>query len=449
MFDAERWQRALATHGVDVASYLGTRPIAARLPWDHIDVGLEEGFLLAEYRKAMKGRASPPCGKVAGMLIHHTNLADAAPDQRRLVCYDCGVACDLTKMRDDRLVALTALGAAARPAARSLPVVDGAGMVDVSERGGGSPGEVSDRVKNVETDRSERVRLAGFVGAGITYTTYRIRFAKVGRAAFLGHHDLARLLARSFRRADLPLCTTRGFNPHPRITFGPALGLGIPSLGELMDVDLEHLAPGMKTWETPADAPRSELAADEVRERLASVCPPGIEIQSCAIVRLPGHPLTIGKAPACAPDAGLGKRIDAVDVLIRPAPDGMAFDSARLGRITAAFLAKTSVPIWRGARTIDARELVMVADVIDGDAATKLAGALDWPDGPLLRVRVSATAEGSAKPAELAKAFGVFGPDDPRAEHALLARLGVVEGAAAAQAAAARASARHVAPPPS
>ena len=166
------------------------------MPWDHIDVGLEDGFLLSEYRKAMKGRASPPCGKVAGMLIHHTNLADAEPDRRRLVCYDCGVACDVTKMRADRLVALRALGATEKPQ-RALPVVTDGSLVDVSERGGGSPaerGEVS-KAKDRETERAERVRLAGHFGAGLPYTTYRIRFAKVGRAAFLGHLDLVRLLA--------------------------------------------------------------------------------------------------------------------------------------------------------------------------------------------------------------------------------------------------------------
>ena len=114
VFDVSRWQRALDAHGVDVESYLGTRPISARLPWDHLDVGLEDGFLLGEYRRAMKGRASPPCGKVAGQLIHHTTLEDAQEDHRRLVCYDCGVACDLTQMRQDRLVALRGLGQAAR-----------------------------------------------------------------------------------------------------------------------------------------------------------------------------------------------------------------------------------------------------------------------------------------------------------------------------------------------
>lgn len=453
VFDLERWTVALAAHGVDVAAYLGTRPVTARLPWDHLDVGLEDGFLLGEYRKALKGRASPPCGKVAGMLIHHTNLAEAEPDRRKLVCYDCGVACDLSKMRDDRLVALRTLGAvspssrtgevAAAEAAPGLPV-----LIDVSERGGGSPAERGDDgdtrrygasggvvddaaprggsrppLPNRETERAERVRRNGHHGVGAPYSTYRIRFAKLGRAAFLGHLDLVRLLARSFRRADLPLAVTRGFSPKPRVSFGPALGLGVPSLGELMDVDLEHVVPGLRPWEI-GDAARTELAADDVRDRLAEVCPPGIEIQACAIVRLAGHPL----APA-TPDAGLGKLIDAVDLLIQPAADGIAHDVARLQRIAAALLARPEAKVARGDKQIDVRALVLELGVIGDEAALTLCAALDWANRPLLRARVRATADGSAKPSEVAKALGVWGPDDPRAQHALVARLGVVAGA--------------------
>jgi len=429
VFDLERWTAALDAHGVDVPAYLGTRPVSARLPWDHIDVGLEEGFLLGEYRKALKGRASPPCGKVAGMLIHHTNLAEAEPDRRKLVCYDCGVACDLSKMRDDRLVALRALGAE-RPAHSSAPVtIDGPSLVDVSERGGGSPAEQAEPraggrsgpvVNDRETERAERVRLNGHHGAGAPYSTYRIRFAKVGRAAFLGHLDLVRLLARSFRRADLPLAVTRGFSPKPRISFGPALGLGVPSLGELMDVDLEHVVPGLRSWEI-GDAQRTELTADEIRDRLAAVCPPGIELQSVAIVRLAGHP----SAPA-VPDPGLGKLIDAVDIVIQPAPDGIAHDAARLERLAAALLARSEARIARGDKQIDVRALVLDVGVITDEAAARLCTALDWADGPLLRARVRATADGSAKPSEVARALGVWGGDDPRARHALVARLGVV-----------------------
>ncbi|HEU4611856.1 MAG TPA: TIGR03936 family radical SAM-associated protein, partial [Kofleriaceae bacterium] len=425
VFDVERWQRAFAAHGIDVPAYLGTRPVTARLPWDHIDVGLEDGFLLGEYRKALKGRASPPCGKVAGQLIHHTNLTDAEPDKRKLVCYDCGVACDLVKMRTDRLVALRTLGADERPAPRAERIDTGGVLVDVSERGGGSTAEreLTKASRARESERAERVRLAGHVGAGLPYSTYRIRFAKVGRAAFLGHLDLVRLLARSFRRADLPLAMTRGFSPKPRMAFGPALGLGVPSLGELMDVDLEHAPVGMPTWAAHEGCERAELPADVVRERLASVCPPGIEIQDCRIVRLAGHPL------AKQPDLGLGKLIQAVDVVIAPARDGIVHDAARLERIAAAFMAKASAPVARGEKTIDVRALVIEASVIAGDAATKLAAALDWEAAPaLLRVRVRSTSEGSAKPAEIARALGVWGSDDPRGEHARVARLGVVDG---------------------
>src|SRR6185312_6506602 len=208
---------------------------------------------------------------------------------------------------------------------------------------------------------AERVRLAGHHGAGNAYSTYRIRFAKIGRAAFLGHLDLVRLIARTLRRADLPLAMTRGFSPKPRLVFGPALGLGVPSLGELMDIDLEHTVPGKRTWQIGDDEARAELSADEVKDRVAAVCPPGLEIESCAIVRLPGHVLAKQHS-----DPGLGKLINAVDVLIRPAADGIAHDAARCERIAAAFLAKTECLVSRGksaeskkpARDVDVRALV-------------------------------------------------------------------------------------------
>ncbi len=217
---------------------------------------------------------------------------------------------------------------------------------------------------------------------------------------------------------------TRGFSPKPRISFGPALGLGVPSLGELVDVDLEHVIPGLRTWEITDDTARVELSADEVRYRLAAVCPPGIEVQACDVIRLAGHPLA-GKHP----DAGLGKLIDAVDIVIQPAPDGIAHDAARLSRLAAALLAKPELRVARGDKQVDVRALILDVDVIADEAATVLCAALDWPPQPLFRARVRATAEGSAKPSEVAKALGVWGPDDLRAQHALVARLSVVSGA--------------------
>src|SRR5439155_16115703 len=45
------WDEAFTHFGVDRAKYLGTIPLDARLPWSHVDVGLEDGFLAREYRK--------------------------------------------------------------------------------------------------------------------------------------------------------------------------------------------------------------------------------------------------------------------------------------------------------------------------------------------------------------------------------------------------------------
>jgi uncharacterized protein (DUF1684 family) len=165
----------------------------------------------------------------------------------------------------------------------------------------------------------------------------------------------------------------------------------VPSLGELMDVDIEHAAAG-------------EHAPAEIQHRLAEVVPEGIELHACTIVRLAGHPL----AQHQPPDRGLGKLIDAVDLVLQR-------EGARLDQLAAAFLARDTAPIARGDKTIDVRALVTAAEVVED---SRLTAALDWPHAPLLRVRVRATSEGSARPLEVAAALGLAG--------ALVARLGVV-----------------------
>ena len=72
--------------------------MTARLPWDHIDVGLEDGFLLEEYRKALKDRLSPAVRQaVQAAAPPHQPRGRRGGDRGKLVCYDCGVACDLTR----------------------------------------------------------------------------------------------------------------------------------------------------------------------------------------------------------------------------------------------------------------------------------------------------------------------------------------------------------------
>jgi radical SAM family uncharacterized protein/radical SAM-linked protein len=199
------WEAAFAAEGVDPARYLGTIPVSARLPWDHVDVGLEEGFLLREYRKALKNRLSLPCGKVAGAFVHATNLEDAAAETRKLVCYDCGIACDLGAMREQRVVYLRKLDAhTPRPPAPPA-----------SPRAKGPP----------RREQGEPRR-------------YRFVYEKLGAASFLSHLDVIRALPRAFRRLGLPLWYSQGFHPKPDMTFGPALSLGVASLAEVVDMKI-------------------------------------------------------------------------------------------------------------------------------------------------------------------------------------------------------------------
>ena len=61
-FDFEKWQRAFAQCGLDMAFYQGRRrPYDELLPWAHIDYGVSQAFLMRESRKAYAGRPTRNC----------------------------------------------------------------------------------------------------------------------------------------------------------------------------------------------------------------------------------------------------------------------------------------------------------------------------------------------------------------------------------------------------
>ena len=71
-----------------------------------------------------------------------------------------------------------------------------------------------------------------------------------------------RLFMRAFRRADLPLKITQGFNPHPKLSIKRALKLGLESENEEASVILqEKVEPG------------------DFKDRLQRQLPEGIEIR--------------------------------------------------------------------------------------------------------------------------------------------------------------------------
>jgi len=72
----------------------------------------------------------------------------------------------------------------------------------------------------------------------------RLRFEKTGRAVYISHLDLMRVITRAFSRAECRLRYSEGFNPHPQISILLPLSVGTESVCELMDFQLlEDIAP--------------------------------------------------------------------------------------------------------------------------------------------------------------------------------------------------------------
>ena len=88
----------------------------------------------------------------------------------------------------------------------------------------------------------------------------RTKFNKEGDMIYISHLDLQQLLQRAFRRAEIDLVHSQGFNPHPKISYGNALALGTESQGEYVDVEIEE-----------------DLSVEEYLNRMNAQLPQGIK----------------------------------------------------------------------------------------------------------------------------------------------------------------------------
>lgn len=86
-------------------------------------------------------------------------------------------------------------------------------------------------------------------------------FYKHNEVRFVSHLDMQRLFQRAFRRAGLPLSYSKGFNPHPLLSFATALSVCYTSECEYFDVFLDE-----------------KIDADEFRSRVNAVLPEGVAV---------------------------------------------------------------------------------------------------------------------------------------------------------------------------
>ncbi|MEG1710465.1 MAG: TIGR03936 family radical SAM-associated protein [Clostridia bacterium] len=84
-----------------------------------------------------------------------------------------------------------------------------------------------------------------------------IKYSKHFPSSMVSHIDMLRVMNRIFRRADIEVDYSKGFNPHMLIFFSPALSLGAESCTEFVSLAVEKMR---------------DLSVDEINK----FCPNGI-----------------------------------------------------------------------------------------------------------------------------------------------------------------------------
>lgn len=91
----------------------------------------------------------------------------------------------------------------------------------------------------------------------------RLLFEKKGNAVWISHLDLMRLFQRAFKRAGLNLKHSQGYNPRPLVAIAMPLSVGVESVCELLDFELEGC----------------ELSNSEIKEQLNRALIDGVQVR--------------------------------------------------------------------------------------------------------------------------------------------------------------------------
>ncbi|MFB0510044.1 MAG: TIGR03936 family radical SAM-associated protein, partial [bacterium] len=178
-FDLKSWQDAAEKSGLNLEDYLQPKDLDQPLPWDFIDVGVSKDFLKKEYQKAKDGEKTADCASG--------------------VCVGCGACDKLPRTKADSYPA-------------QIPTA------------GPDYGRIPRKITGYE---EIKIR-------------FRIKYAVGENFRFASHLDLVRAFYRTLRRSELPIAYTKGFSPHPVVSFGPPLPVGVISTGEYLDFQMAH-----------------------------------------------------------------------------------------------------------------------------------------------------------------------------------------------------------------
>ncbi len=228
-FRSEIWQRAFDETGINPDFYVSRKRGEDEVfPWDHLFAGVTKEFLLREFRRALAGELTPDCTTGA--------------------CSICGACPE-------------------RPANILASQIE--------EPFASAPSHSAIRIPHSAFEAPPIQRL-------------RLTYSKRGTLCLTSHLDLAKTMLLILKRSQLPVAFTQGYNPQPKVQYGPPLTVGFEGEGEVIDIFLST---------------RSDLK--EVLKRLRSVSPQGLQFKEIEEVLL-GAPSIGVSAVAAEYRIGIG-----------------------------------------------------------------------------------------------------------------------------------------------
>lgn len=208
-FNLARWREAARSCQLELEDYLRERERTEPLPWQHLHTGVDTDFLLQEWENALEEIYTPDC--------------------RYHGCQQCGL-CDFDTIQ---------------------PIV----------HSNVEPGSPSPAAVPSSEPRQDKRSIAAH---DENHFKYIVNYSRSGNICYLGHLEFLQLIFRALRRAGITTNFSKGFNPSPKISFGPALPVGTRSTSEFFLMDLPELLGNPQT----------------AAALLSSKLPPGLQVNS-------------------------------------------------------------------------------------------------------------------------------------------------------------------------
>jgi len=222
-FNFELWKESFQEAGLDYRVYLAKIPLRAKLPWEHISSGFKKKALLQELRRAYREERTPSCSQRDCRFCQGCDFPHLV---NKLNQETKRVSSELEKKSSSR-----------RGLTREELREKNLSGADLSPEG------IEKKARN-------------------NLIRYRFYFEKKGPARFLSHLDLINTIPRILRRAGVAVAFSQGYHPKMKLTFLPALPLGMTSRQEIFELQA-----------------KGPLEEKEVVSKLNKLSPPGIVFQ--------------------------------------------------------------------------------------------------------------------------------------------------------------------------